>query len=373
MNDLACAIHLHSTYSDGTGTVPEIVRAARRAGVDVVMLTDHDTMEGKAFEGWHDDVLLLVGVEVSPKNQNHYLAFGIDEPIDHRPPAARGLSPGGGLSPAEIWDHRGLSPQGGLSPAEIWDHRGLSPEGGLSPVGLSPAEICAAVSDAGGFGFAAHPFSQGPKIMDRPGMPWGDLDSDALTGIELWSFVTDIGESVESWREAFHFLTRPDHVMKDPPERNMREWDRMNRSRRVVGIGGIDAHQFGRRVFGRWVIRLMGYARSFRQLRTHVWCAEPPNGDLEHDRAQVYDALRSGRCYIAADALAPARGFQFWADGDGVHVRTPRPAELRLIRNGEVVASEHAAELDHPDGQDGDRVEAHLGDRTWIVSNPVAP
>jgi len=84
-------------------------------------------------------------------------------------------------------------------------------------VGLSPAEICAAVSDAGGFGFAAHPFSQGPKIMDRPGMPWGDLDSDALTGIELWSFVTDIGESVESWREAFHFLTRPDHVMNDRP------------------------------------------------------------------------------------------------------------------------------------------------------------
>ena len=47
MHDLACVVHLHSLYSDGTGTVPEIVRAARRARADVVLLTDHDTLEAK--------------------------------------------------------------------------------------------------------------------------------------------------------------------------------------------------------------------------------------------------------------------------------------------------------------------------------------
>ena len=47
MHDLACVVHLHSLYSDGTGTVPEIARAAHRAGVDVVLLTDHDTLEAK--------------------------------------------------------------------------------------------------------------------------------------------------------------------------------------------------------------------------------------------------------------------------------------------------------------------------------------
>ena len=39
MHDLSCVVHLHSLHSDGTGTVDEIVRAARRAGVDVVLLT----------------------------------------------------------------------------------------------------------------------------------------------------------------------------------------------------------------------------------------------------------------------------------------------------------------------------------------------
>ncbi|MDQ3936340.1 MAG: CehA/McbA family metallohydrolase [Actinomycetota bacterium] len=311
MRDLACAIHLHSTYSDGTGTVPEIVRAARRAGVDVVVLTDHDTLAGRVHEGWYDDVLLLVGVEVSPRGENHYLAFGLEEPIDHR--------------------------------------------------GMAPAEICRAVADAGGFGFAAHPFSGGSALFDRPGMPFRDLDCEALAGVELWSFVTDVGESVGSWREALRFIVAPGRVMRHPPERNLREWDRMNRARRVVGIGGIDAHQFGKRVLGRWVVRPMGYARSFRQLRTHVWLDELPTGDLEHDRAQVFAALRDGRCYIAADALAPARGFTW----DGSRVSLPRPAEIRFVRDGEVVHTVHAASAEH----DADRVEVRLGGRTWILSN----
>ena len=85
MHDLACVVHLHSTYSDGTGTVKEIARAARRAKADVVQLTDHDTLAAKrnGEEGFYGDVLMLVGEEVSPRGRNHYLAFGIDTEIDH--------------------------------------------------------------------------------------------------------------------------------------------------------------------------------------------------------------------------------------------------------------------------------------------------
>ena len=82
MRDLACVIHVHSTWSDGTGTVPQIMRAAAKAGVDVVLLTDHDTLAARDHgqEGWHGDVLLLVGEEVTP-DENHYLAFGNDTVI----------------------------------------------------------------------------------------------------------------------------------------------------------------------------------------------------------------------------------------------------------------------------------------------------
>ncbi len=81
MHDLSCVIHLHSIHSDGTGTVAQIARAARRNHVDVVLLTDHDTLEARrqGEEGWHDSVLVLVGEEVSPRRRDHYLAFGIEE------------------------------------------------------------------------------------------------------------------------------------------------------------------------------------------------------------------------------------------------------------------------------------------------------
>ncbi len=44
LHDLACAIHLHSDYSDGTASIPELMEAAREAERDVILLTDHDTL-----------------------------------------------------------------------------------------------------------------------------------------------------------------------------------------------------------------------------------------------------------------------------------------------------------------------------------------
>ena len=40
------AFHLHSTYSDGTGTIPEIVRDAKKAGLDWIIITDHNCLAG---------------------------------------------------------------------------------------------------------------------------------------------------------------------------------------------------------------------------------------------------------------------------------------------------------------------------------------
>src|SRR5215210_2517958 len=84
LHDVSCVVHVHSTYSDGTATVPEILDAAREAGRDAVLLTDHDSLGAlhDGWEGWHDGVLLLVGHEVSPRG-GHFLAFGVGEEIDH--------------------------------------------------------------------------------------------------------------------------------------------------------------------------------------------------------------------------------------------------------------------------------------------------
>jgi len=352
MPDLACVVHLHSLYSDGTGTVPEIASAARRARADVVLLTDHDTLEAKLSgeEGWYEgrrrlaegrpgDVLMLVGDEVSPPRRNHYLAFGIDEAIDHD--------------------------------------------------GLDAAGICRAVRDAGGFGFAAHPFSSGSPRFKRvgPGMPFEGLDCEALHGIELWSFVNDTAEAAESIMQVLRFMAAPARALAHPPERNVRGWDELCRERRTVAIGGLDAHQFGKRIGPFVPLRVMAYRRSFRFIRTHVLCQDAPTGELEHDREQVYSALREGRCYIAVDAVAEARGFVFEADDlpmgaeapaarRTLRAQTPLPARLRLLRDGVEIAAVDGDRIDSEVEEPGVyRVEARRRakgrERTWILSNPI--
>ena len=64
------------------------------------------------------------------------------------------------------------------------------------------------MNEAGGFGFLAHPFSRGSERFKRggEGMPWRDLDADGYTGIELWSFVTDTAERVNSIGELLRFI-----------------------------------------------------------------------------------------------------------------------------------------------------------------------
>jgi hypothetical protein len=332
-------------HSDGTGTVEQIAAQAARADVDVVLLTDHDSLEARrrGAERYHGPVLVCVGEEISPAQGNHYLAFGIDEEIDHH--------------------------------------------------GLSSAEIVAAVAEAGGFGFLAHPFSSGSVRFRRagPGMPWDDLDAPGYTGIELWSFVTDTVEGLPSVREILRFIARPERVVTSPPERNLRGWDALLARRPVVAIGGVDAHQIGLRVAGRVPLRLMSYRRSFSHLRTHVLLDRARRGDTAADRDAVYAALRAGRCYLALDSLEPANGFAFgvggaeavpmggesqWAEGQMLEARVPRPAELTLLRDGEPVARSHGTILEHAVARPGTyrleaRLHAHGAWRTWILSNPV--
>ena len=84
---------------------------------------------------------------------------------------------------------------------------------------LTPAQIVARVEAGGGFGFLAHPFSKGSERFKRggSGMPWGDLDAEGYTGIELWSFVTDSAERVNSIRELLSFIAAPSRFLDHPP------------------------------------------------------------------------------------------------------------------------------------------------------------
>ncbi|MCZ7433502.1 PHP domain-containing protein [Streptomyces sp. WMMC1477] len=76
-------LHTHSTASDGTDTPAELVRNAARAGLDVVALTDHDTVAGyaEATAALPAGLTLVTGAELSCRLDGvslHMLAYLFD-------------------------------------------------------------------------------------------------------------------------------------------------------------------------------------------------------------------------------------------------------------------------------------------------------
>ena len=289
-------LHVHSTFSDGTANVVEIADAARAAGAQAVLLTDHDTLAARraGCEGWHDGVLVLVGLEISPAD-GHLLAFGVDEEIAHD--------------------------------------------------GRSEAELVDAVRRSGGLSFPAHPFSAGSRMSRRVGRPhpWTTIAETDATGLELWNVGTEGAERCATPAQLWRFLRRPEAAVVAPPAENVATWDRLCRRRPCVAIGGLDAHQTGVRL-GRRVAAFTPNRRAFATLRTHVLLDQALTGDATADAAAVYAALGAGRCYLAVETEASAHGFTFGATGTGrtvamgseapagdwtLQAELPHPADLR--------------------------------------------
>ena len=64
MPEIVINLHMHTCFSDGTGTHEEIAEAALKAGLDAVIITDHNVFV-KGPEGYYHNgkqrLLLLVG------------------------------------------------------------------------------------------------------------------------------------------------------------------------------------------------------------------------------------------------------------------------------------------------------------------------
>lgn len=342
---------MHTTYSDGRGTHADIARAALKSSVpDVVIVTDHNVYVQeveKYYEQGNRKVLLLVGEEIHDQardpQKNHLLAFNTNRE--------------------------------------------------LATFARDPQVLIDQVNKSGGLSFLAHPIDPAMPAFNETDISWDSWEVQGYTGIELWNGFSELKTLVRTKLDGLYYVFFPELMAHAPIPELLELWDSLlAEGQKVVAIGGSDAHALVRSL-GPIKKTVFPYEYHFSTINTHLITPQALTGDLLTDKKMVYDALAKGHCFIGNDMIAPTRGFRFTAQGrdcqasmgDAIttansatlQIRVPFPADVRLIRNGELIESWHQREICTLTTKDAGayRVEVSakfLGkQRGWIYSNPI--
>jgi PHP domain len=350
MHEIVVNLHMHTRYSDGTGTHKDIAESAIKTGLDAVIVTDHNVLV-QGVEGYYrvgrSRVLLLVGQEVHDQDRdpqkNHLLVFNANRDV--------------------------------------------------SPLADDPQTLINGVAEAGGLSFIAHPSDPEAPAFKETNISWEAWDVHGYTGIELWNALSELKTVVPTKLHGAFYAFFPQFIGYSPIPETLQRWDDfIANGQRVVAIGGSDAHALNMHL-GPLHRVIFPYDFHFRAVNTHIFIPQPLTGDVPTDKKMIYEALAAGRCFIGYDLPASTRGFIFKAKGleqsaimgDEISARrgvtlqahVPEPAEIRLIRDGKTIGiwRDSQACVYSASEAGAYRVEAwrnYLGrKRGWIFSNPI--
>jgi len=350
MQEIVVNLHIHTRYSDGSGSHQDIVRAGFKAGVDAVIVTDHNVLVG-GFEGYYREknrrLLMLIGEEIHDRardpQKNHLLVFGANRE--------------------------------------------------LAPFADDPQRLINHAHEAGGLAFIAHPDDPAAPAFNETDITWVDWSAQNYTGIELWNALSELKTVLPTKLHGLFYAYFPQLVAHAPMPATLAKWDELlNAGGRVVAIGGSDAHAL-RLHLGPLSRTVFPYDFHFRGVNTHALTAEPLSGEVNADKRLLYEALAAGHCFVGYDLPAPTRGFRFTAQGrertagmgdevpaqGGVTLQAGLPgmADVRLIKDGAVLKTwKNQPTCAHITSEPGVyRIEAYRNywgaKRGWIFSNPI--
>jgi hypothetical protein len=350
MHEIVVNLHMHTRYSDGSGTHKDIAQAAIRTGLDTVIVTDHNVLV-QGVEGYYrvgpNRVLLLVGQEIHDQDRvpqkNHLLVFNANRD--------------------------------------------------LATLADNPQALINGVAEAGGLSFIAHPSDPEAPTFGETDISWEAWEVQGYTGIELWNGLSELKTLVPTKLHGAFYAYFPQFIGHSPIFETLQRWDELLISgQRVVAIGGSDAHAMHMSM-GPLHRVVFPYQFHFRTVNTHAFIPKPLTGDVPTDKKMIYDALAAGRCFVGYDLPASTRGFRFTGRGreqtvimgeelpakGGVTLQAhlPEPAEIRMIKDGKLIGkSKESQAFTHIATEPGVyRVEVwrnYMGrKRGWIFSNPI--
>ncbi len=329
-------LHVHTQYShDCDVPMLQVLRAARRARLDFLGITDHYN-RGAATDPnvlAEERPLVMVGCEVNdPLTDNHYLVFGSEEII----------------------------------------------------TGRQAEEYVRHYHEQGAVGFMAHPRER--RISFRyPIYPWTADLMPEVDGIEIWNYISSWLGSLSQKLNGLPLVLFPIFFVRRPLRENLGLWDEMNRRGwRKAAIGSVDAHGHRYTLFG-LRFRILLHRYLFNTIRTNVLL--PADEPLSQEG--VLRALRMGNSYVVNYQMGCP--FNFWAaikspnggsacfgeeipyaPGMRLYYNLPTRAAVNLFRDGMRVARQRAwngwFELDRPGAY---RLEIRRWVYGWIYTNNI--
>jgi hypothetical protein len=274
--------HVHSNFSDGSGSLEEITRAAGQLNQDFVILTDHGNPNLLSAQSttWLNNVLLIGGSELS-LNAGLLAVFGFKVPPFRFPP-----------EPQEAID-------------DINRDRGVS--------------------------FVSHPFDD--KI------PWTDWDIREFSGIEVfnsYSFARKTGW-LKLLKIPLQYLFNKRYALLNTlfyPKQNIEFWDSLNQKGKHLAIYACDAHAV-LPISRTLKPHFPSYQAMFDIFNTYVKIDCDLQQDPHESARIIQSAIKRGHFFNVVEAIAPANGFEIrFVDKAGNVVETgdSTPATSGSIR-----------------------------------------
>lgn len=330
------AIHIHSVYSDGTGDIESISEAAKNAGLDWIIVTDHNSFEIE--EGIYNGVYVIKGEEISPKDENHYLALGINKYIQPNVNAKHNIE---------------------------------------------------AVKLNGGFGFAAHADESDYRRNSHQPIKWTNKNITP-DGVEIWNWFSEWADNLNDrniFSLAYAYLFKH-NLVKEANATTIKWWDKLNNTsdKIIPAIGGIDAHAL--KIKGYVIpVTIFPYQDMFKTIVNVISSNKPFAKDFETRKTQILEAIKTGRNLIINRVVSKeipifkiSNKNQTVTNGESIsldnetllNVQTKKKGSIKIFHNGKEIKSVISNSIKMLLNEVGKyRVEIKFGKRGFAYSNPI--
>lgn len=257
--------NVRTNISNGSSSPLEVVKSAKKAGLDFLFLTDVDQFESPVtINGYYDDVLVSTEGEYSfldsrlliyQSNQKKYFTAAEDTQLQITDLISKSKSE---AKEAII-----------ILAAPFWRNQRWT---GAYPSGLDGIEII------------------NPKVISDNAWQRSKLSV-------IWSFF------IYPFNPRYAFL----RLFREPDE-ELNLFDSLSKDRNVLAFSGADASAKAI-PFANTLIKFPSYQSSFEITQNHIILKSELTGQFQKDRIKILTALKNGQFYSSLDILGDPTGF----------------------------------------------------------------